>query len=249
MKRAFTLVELALVLAILALLAHLAVKSLGEAQSQRRERLLEVQKSEIADAASAFLRDNGRLPRLLPSADGSGRLTLRELYERPDDLGEYDVRLSGDQRRVAVACGWKGPYIRLAPGKSTLRDPWGNEWASPDETGVDRLASVTNMFPAARLGTLAVSLSYVDEDGVESAADTSANSSSPVNVRWYAPCGSTVTGGVKTVERGFGGLIVFEDVPACTCAVTVDTLNFTGAVRRVDVSGGAGGALVEIKVR
>lgn len=245
MKKAFTLVELALVMAILALLAHLAVKSLGEADSMRRKRLYEAQRLELIEAAGAFLADNGRLPRLLPSADGSGRLTLRELYERPEDLGEYAIRLAGPGNRVAVPCGWKGPYVKLGAGKTTLRDPWGNEWALPDETGIDRLTSLTNDFPR-QVSSLAVELSFIDEDGVKSQSDLSLNGSGLVNVRWYAPCGSSITGGVQTVERSAGGIAVFDPVPASRCAVQVDTIGFTSAVERVDVP--AGGALVEMKI-
>ncbi len=245
MKKAFTLVELALVMAILALLAHLAVRSLGEADSTRRQRLYDAQRLELIDAAKAFLADNGRLPRLLPSADGSGRLTLRELYERPDDLAVYAVRLAGPGGRVALPCGWNGPYVKLGAGKSTLRDPWGNEWAQPDETGVDRLTALTNDFPKAT-SSISVELAFIDGDGVKSEADLSPNAAGTVNVRWYAPNGGTITGGVLAIERSSGGIAVFDGVPASRCAVQVDSIGFTSAVERVDVP--AGGALVEMLV-
>ena len=125
----FTLIELTVVLAVLALVTHLAVRELSRFGAERLESAAERQMAEIRAAASAFYRDMGRL---VCATNG----TLSELWRLPSDAERYAIRaIDFHGTNILVAAGWRGPYLRLAPGRNALRDPWGNalEYHAGDE--------------------------------------------------------------------------------------------------------------------
>lgn len=140
-RAAFTLLEMAIVLAILALVTHIAVVRLVD--DTYKPRLARRQLDDIARAIAGsdderdaeglptrtgFLADMGRMPR-----------SLAELWQRPGgDANLYAVRQASlanlgegnhTDNDVHVACGWRGPYLRLPSGRARLLDPWGNEYA------------------------------------------------------------------------------------------------------------------------
>ena len=164
-RPAFTLLELVVVLAILAVVTTLAVRSLDGLEDQSRydkttrgmEEFAAAVVGSPADRAAdgtrtvtGFVADMGRLPRAVERGD----LTLAELWE---NLGTtYDVRpavfangvpLALEDPQVLVAGGWRGPYLRLPIGATTWLDGWGNPMTSPadasppdpDGTGYSRL--------------------------------------------------------------------------------------------------------------
>ncbi len=169
MKRGFTLIELTVVLFILCLVLHLAVREMGQTKVANLSRLADRQLEEIAGAVysyedgevSGFIADMGRLPKAVESdgiRESDAPLSLRELYACPlndsgDEIGKYEARAvtyanlapgapsDSDFRDagVRIPCGWGGPYIRLPLGASEIRDPWGNRFASPDEAGFCRI--------------------------------------------------------------------------------------------------------------
>ena len=140
-RAAFTLLEMAIVLAILALVTHIAVTRLVD--DTYKPRLAQRQIDDIARAIAGS--DDERDAEGLPSRSGfladMGRMphSLEELWRRPDsDAALYAVRQAslanlgnGDHsdNDVYVACGWRGPYLRLPSGRDRLLDPWGNEYA------------------------------------------------------------------------------------------------------------------------
>lgn len=135
MKRAFTLIELVVVLAALAIVAHLAVRELAHFRASRLENAAMRQLEEIRDAvwsvdshgeAHGFLADMGRLPR-----------ELDELWELPAGAQAYSV--TNVASGVYAASGWRGPYIRLGTGRDRLLDPWGNEFSMRDSAGLARV--------------------------------------------------------------------------------------------------------------
>jgi len=88
MKKAFTLIELMLVVVIIGVLASLVVPRLaGRAERARRI------------AASADVKAH------IPSA--------LDLYEM--DMGEYPEGLSGLADNVSASPGWAGPYLNKVP--------------------------------------------------------------------------------------------------------------------------------------
>lgn len=155
----FTLLELVVVLSILAVVTTLAIRSLDGLEDQSRyeknsrefealsEAVLGSPDDRAADGSrtvSGFVADMGRLPRAV--ADGSGNLTLAELWVSPRDGFKYDVRPATStictpadlaDSNVVVPGGWRGPYLRLPIDATTWRDGWGNPMTSPaaDPTG------------------------------------------------------------------------------------------------------------------
>lgn len=141
----FTLLELVVVLAILAVVATLATREIGYIQDQGRfettQRGFEEIKAAIlgqpgarsADGAMeviGFVADMGRLPRAA-FLSTTNELTLSELWINPNPGISFDLRPATDDPDVRVPGGWRGPYIRLPLGAATLRDGWGNAYVSP----------------------------------------------------------------------------------------------------------------------
>ena len=176
MKRGgFTLVELVVVLVVIAVLTHLAVRELSHLRDGKLSKAADRQLEEIragvysrvpGDEATGFLADMGRLPRLADDVR-TGRAsrttvtnsTLGELWVVPSGAKPYAVRQATAENLVPgleslanaavyVPTGWRGPYLRLPFGKTRLLDPWGNPMEKEDEAGLPRLI-VSNGFVTA----------------------------------------------------------------------------------------------------
>jgi len=96
--RAFTLVEMLLVLVILATLAAIVIPKFAGRSEQAKVTAAASQISSLELALDQFEVDNGYFPK-------SGNLNA--LLEQPSD-----------------AQGWKGPYLK----KNVPLDPWGNAY-------------------------------------------------------------------------------------------------------------------------
>ena len=107
-RRAFTLVELLLVLVILGILAAIVIPKFSGRTEQAKEQAAVTQISTFRTALDAFEVDCGRYP---TSEEG-----IRALLEPPSN-----------------ADGWKGPYLK----KGVPKDPWGNDYVylSPGSHG------------------------------------------------------------------------------------------------------------------
>lgn len=99
LRRAFTLIELLLVLVILATLAAIVVPKFTKRGEQARVTAAQMDISGFSTGIKAFQIDCGRFP--------STEEGLRALIEQP-----------------ANANGWKGPYME----KGISNDPWGKPY-------------------------------------------------------------------------------------------------------------------------
>jgi general secretion pathway protein G len=98
--RAFTLVELLLVLVILGILAAIVVPKFSGRTEQAKEQAARTQISTFQTALGTFEVDMGHYPR--------GRAGLQDLIVKPRD-----------------AQNWRGPYLQT---DRVPLDPWGNEY-------------------------------------------------------------------------------------------------------------------------
>lgn len=132
-RSGFTLLELVIVLAILALVTTLAFRSMDQVEDQRRyeasrEMLAGLEKAVLGEEQVAgFVSDMGRLPN---SVLASGEVTLAELWSQ-GSLPTYDVRSTALDSEVLLPAGWRGPYLTLPIDATNLLDGWGNAMSSP----------------------------------------------------------------------------------------------------------------------
>jgi general secretion pathway protein G len=100
-QRAFTLVELLLVMVILAILAGIVLPKFSNRGEQARQTAAKTQIAAFSTALSAFEVDNGYYPR--------GKEGLQALIQKPSD-----------------AQSWHGPYLEEKGG--IPNDPWGRPY-------------------------------------------------------------------------------------------------------------------------
>ena len=100
-NRAFSLIELLLVLVILAVLAAVVVPKFTSRSEQARVTAAQTDISSIEIALDAFEIDTGRYP--------TGDENLESLVLEPGGLQEK---------------AWRGPYLK----RGIPKDPWGNEY-------------------------------------------------------------------------------------------------------------------------
>ena len=136
-RGAFTLLEMAIVLAILALVTHIAVVRLLD--DTYKPGLARRQLDDIHDAIcgregaldpagqptwTGFVADMGRLP-----------TSLDELWLCPDGerCGSHSPDGASDTT-IQLFCGWNGPYVRPTRD-GRLLDPWGNSYVLTNNNG------------------------------------------------------------------------------------------------------------------
>lgn len=112
-KKAFTLIELLLVLVILAALASIVVPKFTKRSKQAKVTAAITDIANIEVALDAFEIDTSRYP---TNSEG-----IKALIEQPSNTDE-----------------WKGPYLK----KGVPKDPWGNEYiykqpGQHNDTGYD----------------------------------------------------------------------------------------------------------------
>ncbi len=142
-KDGFTLLELAIVLAILGVLTLLAVREIGQVQDQQRfeasQRGLETIRAAVwgspddrapdgSGVRAGFVADVGRLP---------GQLD--ELWTNTTGMSAFELRPDAGDGEVLVAGGWRGPYVRLSWSATNLLDGWGNAYTGRVESGIWRV--------------------------------------------------------------------------------------------------------------
>lgn len=169
-----TLIELLVVVFLLGLLAQAAVLAsagaLEEAQQQTTQQTLAQLETALLGQPQrldslgrpnygGFVADVGGLP---VHRGGDAAAALRELWMQPGAIAAtpdpdglrsvagFALQTTVLDADVRLACGWRGPYLRLGVGVAALRDGWGNAYLPFDRAG---MASVLG-------GEIAAVLSY-----------------------------------------------------------------------------------------
>jgi general secretion pathway protein G len=124
-RRAFSLVEMLLVLVILATLAAIVIPRFAGRSEQAKETAAKTQISALSTALDSFEVDNGYFP-----ASGDG---LNELIVQPD-----------------AATNWRGPYMK----QGIPNDPWGAPYLYeyPGKNNADGY-DLSSQGPDGRAGT------------------------------------------------------------------------------------------------
>lgn len=221
MRRAFTLLEMTVVLAVIALLTHLAVRELGQYRDMKLAKAADRQLEEIRDAAARFLSDVGRLPKPVPGTNGTGKVTwtLSELWKKPANLGHCRLVTKDG---VSLAVGWRGPYLKMPFGRDRLLDPWGNPIELEDSARLRRLWTGKNGFvtnvchygPTGQAPGLR-NMSLVPAGGLSADLVVTLDAggySGDIECSWYGAYENSVTN-VSLRSASAGSQIVFRDVP------------------------------------
>lgn len=259
-KRGFTLIELVVVLAILALVTHLAVREMAHLRDSRLSQLADRQLGELRDAVwcdqpgqepTGFVVDTGRLPRGSEMTNGAHAVSvsLRELWERPVNMRPYALRpataanLMGPatndlaDAEVYIGCGWRGPYIRLPSGAERLMDAWGNRMENLDDAGYDRLLADNGT--AVATGGPVWRIRHLGADGrLDSEAEPSNAAQRDTEMRLLPEGGLTNRLSVATTfVDGSGPKAVSGNVQIRWYAPCGDMI--TGSVAQVEMNGTA----------
>jgi prepilin-type N-terminal cleavage/methylation domain-containing protein len=229
-RAAFTLLELVVVLALLAVVTAVAVRSVDGLDSQRRfessaQLLQDLQEAVLGSpddlstdgsrTVNGFVADMGRLPQtiLAPTAPD---LELRELWERPAPAFVFDVRpalmengvpAADIDPQVLVPGGWRGPYLRLPIGRTSLLDAWGNPVSSPtdvlpvnpDTTGYGRLRDASDN-PITSTGQPVELVRLLGANGRRDSLDTGYDQDSAV-VFSVDAFGASITGHIEVMDN------------------------------------------------
>jgi prepilin-type N-terminal cleavage/methylation domain-containing protein len=167
LRRGLTLLELIVVLVILTTLGTVMLTQTasltGQARYDQSVRNLEIIREAVIGRQPAtgedptavppgFVADVGRLPQAGPGLDLS-ELWNREATKIPPTLFSVQA-LTGLDDDLHIACGWRGPYVRLPAGSDDLRDGWGRPfdlWHS-DESAVSDASDVIAAVSSAGSG-------------------------------------------------------------------------------------------------
>jgi prepilin-type N-terminal cleavage/methylation domain-containing protein len=209
---AFTLLELVVVLAILAALSAIAVRSLDTVQDQARydatrQGLDNIQAAVVGmpngrdtDGSllvTGFVADIGRLPRAAQvTASGTTQLQLQELWVQPPGLASFTMMTASSDPEVVLGAGWRGNYLRLGVGQTSLADGWGRPY---DLLGADGVTPVVNSGDA---------VFAVRSRGADGLVDTTATSGYDADmVLNFGRYTGVVSGRISQVDSASGQLI------------------------------------------
>ena len=167
-ERGFSLIELLVVLAILAALTTVALRSVSGVQGQAKYLQTTSSLNGIRDAiigpanlhgpdgsalVTGFVADVGRLPVYQVSASdplGVNGDPLNELLS-PNTIPIYGLATSAFDPGVQLFAGWQGPYVRIGAGPTFLRDGWGHSFHVYDNNG--NLGTSAGATPIAQISS------------------------------------------------------------------------------------------------
>ena len=141
-KRAFTLIELVIIIAVLAILSVVAVPRIGNFITSSK---IAATKEEMQNLKKAIVGD----PKLVSSGEYSYGGYLNDVGTLPPNLGALVTKPGGvaDWDKFTKT-GWGGPYIERGENDSYLIDAWGSNYVYDQSNGV-----LTSLGPDGTGGT------------------------------------------------------------------------------------------------
>lgn len=131
-RQGLTLLELIVSLAILAVLSTIAVQALDPLADQSRWEASRKGLEELRQATLGRLSQVDGQPLVSGLVADTGALpsSLDDFLALPAGLISHQSQAFDSDRDsindVALSSGWRGPYLLLGPGHSTVLDGWGN---------------------------------------------------------------------------------------------------------------------------
>jgi prepilin-type N-terminal cleavage/methylation domain-containing protein len=210
----FTLVELLVVLFLLVILSAVAVQSLTGVQDQTRYQATQRGLANIRNAVlgpanqfaldqsplvTGFVADNGRLP-LAVGTDP--RTQFQELWLNSNSLQPFGFYTARSDSEVIVPCGWRGDYMQLDVGTTTLTDGWGNPY---DFLNAD------NNTTGPVLAMTGVPIEIVRSDGSDGVPDTAVTNDYTTDVYLTFYNNSSVTPNADNYHASISGNVFMID--------------------------------------
>ena len=153
-KRSFTLLELLIVIAILAILATIVLPKFREARTEAQIAQAKLELSQIQRAIAILETDTTEWP-------GHRLIGVVESGASGNEVWDLNVPSAGLVTTDGNYSGWRGPYLPIIP-----KDSWGNNYFFDTDYDIEQGAGETWAVVIGSFGPNGVGQNVYDEDNI-----------------------------------------------------------------------------------